>query len=71
MVSQHIGQSDIVHVVSFRFLHIFLTIDPFLMIFVPLESLYKLIKNGSILRKIWSNRVDSFQKAHENDGENI
>ena len=47
---------DLCHV---RFLHIFLNIDPFLMIFVPFESSQsqlsngtKIIKNGSILRKI-------------------
>ena len=43
-------------------LHNFLDIDPFLMIFMPSESYHsqlsngiKIIKNGSILRKLWSN----------------
>ena len=47
----------------FRFLRISLNIDPFLMIFAPLESSHsqlsngaKIIKNGSIVRKIWKNR---------------
>ena len=56
----------IMHIVLtlFRFLHNFRNTDPFLMIFAPLESSHsqlsngtKLIKNGSILRKLWVNQV--------------
>ena len=57
------GKIHIVFLMLFRFLHIFLNIDPFLMKFVPFESSHsqlsngtKIIKNGSILRKIWRNR---------------
>ena len=48
----------------FWFLHIFLNIDPFLMIFAPFECRRcqlsngaKIIKNGCILKKLWINRV--------------
>ena len=58
------GKIHIVFLMQFRFLHIFLNIDPFLMKFVPFESSHsqlsngtRIIKNGSILRKIWRNRT--------------
>ena len=47
-----------------RLVHNFLNIDPFLMMFAPFESSRsplsngaKIIKNGSILRKLWANQV--------------
>ena len=60
------GKIHIVFLMLFRFLHIFLNIDPFLMKFVPFESSRSqlsngtnFIKNGSILRKLWANQVGS------------
>ena len=57
----------------FRFLHNFLNIDPFLMILVPIESSrsplsngIKIIKNGSILRKLWADRVDHDHPCGQN-----
>ena len=52
-----------------RLFHNFFNINPFLMIFVPFESSHsqlsngrKIIKNGSISKKLWSNRVDMISR---------
>ena len=52
----------------------FLNIAPFLTRPLPIESSRSklsigtgLVKNGSILRKLWSNLVESFQQGTEND----
>ena len=55
----------------------FLDIDPFLTRMVPIASSHSqlsigtgLVKNGSTLRKLWSNLLESFQQGTENDPEN-
>ena len=61
-------------IMIFQFIHIFLNIDSFLMKFVPFESSQSqlsngtnFIKNGSILRKLWANQVDSIYIYKERD----